>query len=189
MSMSCEQRVGDLVEAHLGVAHRRRRVGIDRAEIALAVDQRQAHGKILRHAHQRVIDRLVAMRMIFADDVADDARGFAIRPVPFVAVLVHRKEDAAMHRLEAVARVRQRPRHDHAHRVIEIAALHLLGDGDGPHIGRGGIARRLIVGICHLEGTGKTSTRPQSALTGRHRPSSEDAGLRPRHACPHRSRA
>ena len=142
-----EQRIGDLGEAHLGVAHRRGRIAVDRAEIALAVDQRQAHGEILRHAHQRVIDRLVAMGMVFADDVADHAGGLAIRLVPFVAVLVHRIEDAPMHRLEAVARVGQRARHDHAHGVIEIGALHLLDDGDGAHIGgaRTGFPGCLIV--------------------------------------------
>ena len=38
-----EQRVGGPGEAGLGVAHRRRRVAVHRAEVALAVDQRQAH--------------------------------------------------------------------------------------------------------------------------------------------------
>ncbi len=142
-----EQRIGDLGEAHLGVAHRRGRIAVDRAEIALAVDQRQAHGEILRHAHQRVIDRLVAMGMVFADDVADHAGGLAIRLVPFVAGLVHRIEDAPVHRLEPVAHVGQRAGHDHAHGVIEIGALHLLDDGDGAHIGgaRTGIPGCLIV--------------------------------------------
>ena len=97
-------------------------IAVDRAEIALPVDQRQAHGKILRHAHHRVINGLVAVRMIFADHVADDAGGFAVRLVPLVAVLVHRIEDAPVHRLEPVARIGQRARDDHAHRVIEIAS-------------------------------------------------------------------
>ncbi len=35
-----------------------------------------------------------------------------------------------MHRLQPVADIGQRPRHDHAHRVIEVGALHLLLDGD-----------------------------------------------------------
>ena len=37
-----EQRVGDLGQPRLGIAHRRRRIGIHRPEIALAVDQRHA---------------------------------------------------------------------------------------------------------------------------------------------------
>jgi hypothetical protein len=36
-----------------------------------------------------------------------------------------------MHRLEPVAHLGQRAAHDHAHRVIDVAALHLLLDVDG----------------------------------------------------------
>ena len=131
-----EQRLRDLGQAGFGVPHGGRRIAVDRAEIALAVDQRHAHGEILRHAHHRVIDRLVAVRMVFTDDVADDARRLVVRLVPLEAVLVHRVEDAAMHGLQPVARIRQRPRHDHAHGVIEIGAFHLVEDGNGTNIGR-----------------------------------------------------
>jgi len=55
--------------------------------------------KSLRHAHQRVIDRLVAVRMVFAHHIAGDARRFAIGLVPVIAILVHRIENAAMHGL------------------------------------------------------------------------------------------
>ena len=145
LSMSSGSALATLAQPHLGVAHGRRRIAVDRAEIALAVDQRQAHGEILRHAHQRVVDRLVAVRMIFAHHVADDARRFAIGLVPVVAVLVHRIEDAPVHRLQAVARVGQRARHDHAHGVIEIGALHLLRDRDGANIARTSVPRRRFV--------------------------------------------
>ena len=50
-----------------------------------------------------------------------------------------------MHRLQAVARIGQRARHDHAHGVIEIRALHLLDDGDWADIGWTGVGRKLIV--------------------------------------------
>ena len=125
-----EQRMRDLGEAHLGVAHGRRRIAVDRAEIALPVDERHAHGEFLRHADERVVDRLVAVRMVLADDVADDARRLAVRLVPVVAGLVHRVEDAPMDRLQPVAHVGQRAAHDHAHGVIEIAPPHLVGDRD-----------------------------------------------------------
>ena len=67
-----------LGQARLGVAHRRRRIAVHRAEIALPVDQRQAHREVLRHAHQRVVDRLVAVRVVFTHHVADDARRLAV---------------------------------------------------------------------------------------------------------------
>ena len=129
-----EQRHRRLGHPAFGVAHRRRRIVVDRAEIALPVDQRHAHREVLRHAHQRVVDRLVAVRMIFADHVADDARGLHVLLVGRMPLFVHRIEDAPMHRLEAVARVRQRTRHDHAHRVIEVRALHLVRDRHGPDV-------------------------------------------------------
>ena len=62
-----------LGEAGLGVAHGGGAIAIDIAEIALAVDQRVALGEILGEAHQGVVDRLVAVRVELADDVADDA--------------------------------------------------------------------------------------------------------------------
>ena len=142
-----EQRHRRLGEPRLGVAFGRRRVAVDRAEIALPVDQRQAHGEVLRQPHQRVVDRLVAMRMVFAHHVADDAGGFLVRLVRREAVLVHRVEDAPVHRLQAVAHVGQRPRHDHAHGVIEIAALHLFGDGDDANVRRGSVPRFWRIGI------------------------------------------
>ena len=76
-----EQMRADAREPALGVAHRRRRIAVHRAEIALAVDQRHAHREGLRHAHERVVDRGVAVRVVFAHHVADDARGFAVRAV------------------------------------------------------------------------------------------------------------
>ena len=122
------QLVRDLGTAHFGVAHRRRLIAVDRAEIALTVDQRHAHGEVLRQAHQGVVDRLVAMRVILAHHVADDHRRFAIGLVPVATVLVHRIEDAAMHGLQPVARVGQRSADDDAHRVIEIGAFQLVLD-------------------------------------------------------------
>ena len=129
-----KQRHRRVVETALGVPHRRRRIAVDRAVIALPVDQRQAHREILRHAHQRVVDRLVAVRVILTHHVADHAGRFDVFLVRRMAVLVHRKQDAPMHRLETVTRVRERPRHDHAHGVIEVAALHLLRDGNGANV-------------------------------------------------------
>jgi hypothetical protein len=46
------------------------------------------------------------------------------------AAFVHRIEDAAVDRFQAVTHVRQRAAHDHAHRVIEIGPLHFLENGD-----------------------------------------------------------
>ena len=129
-----EQRDRRLRQPRFRVPIGGRRIAVDRAEIALAVDQRHAHGEILRHAHHRVVDRLIAVRMIFTDDVADHARGLHVLLVGRVALLVHRVQDAPVHRLQAVARIGQRARHDHAHGVIEVGAFHLVENGDGANI-------------------------------------------------------
>ncbi len=118
-------------QAALGVAHGRRVVAVDRAEVALAVDQRVAQREVLRHAHQRVVDRRVAVRVVLAEHVADHARALDVGPVPDVVGLVHGEEHAPVHRLEAVAHVRQRAPDDHAHGVVEVRAAHLLFEGDG----------------------------------------------------------
>ena len=102
-----EQRHGRAREPDLGVALGRRRIAVDRAEIALPVDQRQAHGEFLRQAHQRVVDRLIAVRVVLTHRVAGDARRFVVGAVRRVVVLVHRKQDAAMHGLQPVAHVGQ----------------------------------------------------------------------------------
>ena len=136
-----------LGQTAFGVPHGRRRIAVDRTEIALAVDQRQAHGEILRHAHQRVVDRLVAVRVIFTHHVADHARRFHVFLVRRVALLVHGIEDAPMHRLEAVAHVRQRTRHDDAHGVIEVVALHLIGNGYRADVGGITALRFLIINV------------------------------------------
>ena len=143
-----DQRARHALKPHFGVAHGRGRIAVDRTEIALAVDQRQAHGEILRHPDQGVVHGLVAVRVIFTDDVADHARRLAIRLVPLVAVLVHRIEDAPVHGFEAVARIGQRARHDHAHGVIEVALLHLLGDGNRANVGGAAVCGREFVVVC-----------------------------------------
>jgi hypothetical protein len=68
------------------------------------------------------------VRVVLAHHVADDARRTSCRAAGAVAGLPHAVEHAAVHRLQAVAHVGQRAADDHAHRVIEVAALHLLFD-------------------------------------------------------------
>ena len=135
------QQVGcRLVHAHLGIAHGRGVVAVHRAEIALTVEQRQRHREILRHPHQRVVDRAVAVRVVLAHHVAHGTRRLAVGLVVRVAGLVHRVEDAPVHRFQPVAQVGDRPAHDHAHRVIEIATI-FISSGDRDR----GASRRLRV--------------------------------------------
>ena len=117
-------------EAALGVAHGRGRVVARRAEVALAVDERHPHRPGLRHPHQRVVDRAVAVRVVVAHDLADDPRALEEAAVRPVAAVVHRVQDPHVDRLEPVPDVGQRAADDDRHRVVDVAALHLVLDVD-----------------------------------------------------------
>ncbi len=121
-----QQLAGQPRHAHFGVAHRRRRIAVHGTEIALSVDQQIAHGEFLRHAHDGVVHRCIAVRMVFADDIADHARGFLVGLVPVVAQFAHGVQHAPVHGLQAVADVGQSAADDHAHRVIQVGFAHLV---------------------------------------------------------------
>ena len=122
--------VRHFVQARFGVTHGGRRIRVHRAEVALAVDQRQAHRPRLRQTGQCIVDRAVAMGVILTHDVADDTTGLAVGTTGNVARFLAGIENTAVNRLKAVAHVGQGAAHDHAHRVIEIARLHLIDDVD-----------------------------------------------------------
>ena len=72
-----EELRGDLGQPRLGVAVGGGVVAVDIAEVPLPVDQRIADGEVLGEAGERVVDRLIAVRMEVAHRVADDLRAFA----------------------------------------------------------------------------------------------------------------
>ena len=73
----------------------------------------------------------VAVRVVLADDVADDARGLLVGLVVVVAELAHGEQHAAVHGLQAVAHVGQRAPDDDAHGIVEIGLPHLVFEIDG----------------------------------------------------------
>ncbi len=141
-----EQELSDLGKARLGIALGRGRIAVNGAEVALPIDERHAHREVLRKAHERVVDGEVAVRVEVAHRVADDLRRLHVLLVPVEAQPLHRVEDAPVHGLQAVAYVGQRARDDHAHRVLEVGALHLVGDGNRANVARLFAAGSLVVG-------------------------------------------
>ena len=125
-----EHLVADAREPALGVAHRGGAVAVERAEVAGAVDERIAQREGLRHADERFVERRVAVRVEAAHHVADDLRALAVLGVGGQVLLPHRVEDAALHRLQAVADVGQRARGDDRQRVVEIARLRRFVERD-----------------------------------------------------------
>ena len=130
----------------LGVAHRRGRVVARRAEVALPRNQRGAHHPRLREAYQRVVDRRVTMRVVLTHHVTDHTAALREAPIGPVAAVVHRVQHASVDGLEPVAYVGERPRHDHAHRVVDVRALHfdLQLDRLDTRIRLG------VLGLCHV---------------------------------------
>jgi len=114
----------------------------------LSIHERIALRKILRQTHERVVNRLVAVRMVFADHVADDARALLETRSGIEFQLLHRPQEAAMHGLEAVAHVGQRARHDRGQRIGQIAFAQRVLEIDGADIGgkTGGHVESVLVG-------------------------------------------
>ena len=118
-----EQLVAEPRQAALGVAHRRGAVTVERAEVARSVDERVAQREGLRHAHQRLVERRVAVRVEASHHVADHGGALAVLAVGGEVLLPHRVQDPALHRLEAVADVGQGARRDHRQRVVQVPRL------------------------------------------------------------------
>src|SRR5215217_5946308 len=119
-------RVGVYVPQHLGrhagepgfcVPHRARWIAVYAPEVPLAVHKRVSEGEVLGHACQRVVDRLVPVRVVLAHDVSDDRRALTVRPVGLQAEILHGVENSPVDGLQSVTRVRQGARNDHAHGV------------------------------------------------------------------------
>ena len=102
-----QQQTGNLGHARFRVTHGGSIIAIDIAKIALPINQRIAHCKILRQTHQSVVNRLVTMRVIPANNIANNAGGFLKTLLGVKAQLPHGKQQAAMHGLQPVAHIRQ----------------------------------------------------------------------------------
>ena len=108
-----------------------------------------AASRRLGHPHQGVVDRAVAVGVEAAHDLADDAGGLHVPAVGPQVHVVHRVEDPALHRLEAVAGVGQRAGVDDRVGVLEEARAHLVADVDVDDVllevlRDGGVVRRAM---------------------------------------------
>ena len=107
----------------LGVPHSRRRVGIDTSEVALGVNQWVAHIPVLRESDKGSISCLVAVGMVVTARITDNLRTLTrLGPGPEIQI-IHGNKDASLGGLEAVTDIRQSPRDNHAHCVVEVRLL------------------------------------------------------------------
>ena len=151
----------------LGVAHGRGAVVAPRAEVPLPVDHRVPHGPRLGETHEGVVDRRVTVRVVVTHRVGDRLGRLHVTTLGPVAVVPHRVQDATVHRLEPVPNIRECSPDDDAHRVVDVASLHLGLDVDrldpvvAPGLGR---QRRVRHGLlfcrARSSATGHASTPP-----------------------------
>ena len=152
----------------LGVAHRGGRVVARRAEVAVPVDHRQPHRPRLGHPDQGVVDRAVAVRVQPAHHLADDAGALDVPAVGEQPHLVHRVEDPALHRLEAVAGVGEGAGVDDRVGVLQERRAHLVADVDVEDVLLEVVGEVLLGGTpCH----GPILSRAPHDAAGARRPS------------------
>ena len=118
--------LGDPHQPGFGVAHGRRSVPLDGAEVPVAVHQGLAPLELLGHDHQGFVDGAVSVGMVFTHGVADDTRAFPVWTVVADAQFVHIVQSPPLYRLEPVADIRQGAGDDHAHGIIDVRLLHLF---------------------------------------------------------------
>ena len=136
-----QKRPGDVGQPRLRVAHGRRVVAVDAAEVALPVHQRIAHRELLGQAHKGIVDGGIPVGVVLANDVADHA-GALLEPGRRVQLeLAHGEQEPPVHGLQAVAHVGKGARHDGGQGVRQIPLAKGVDEGGVADVsGRGGFA-------------------------------------------------
>ena len=117
---------GKFSQAGFGITHGGRTVAVDITEVSLAVNQRITYGKILSQAHHGTVNRTVAVRMIFTDDIADDTGAFLKTGLRIQMQLAHGKKQTAVNRFQSVADIRQRAVDNGRHGIRQVSFAQFL---------------------------------------------------------------
>ncbi len=127
---------GQRLQPGFGVAHGGRGVAIHRAKVAVPIHQGHAHVEVLGHPHQGVVHRRIAVGVVLTKHLTHHTGALPVGPVAGQSQLIHGVKNAPVHRLEAIAGIGQGPTHDHAHRILQIGARHLVAQigQDDPRI-------------------------------------------------------
>ena len=115
--------------ARFGVTRCGRTV-IQRPEVTVSIHQGNPQIERLSQTHQGLVNRGIAVRVQLTHDLADDALRLHVPLVGTQPHLIHLEHDAALHGLEAVARVGQRSGVDDGDRVLQEGSTHLIGHVD-----------------------------------------------------------
>ena len=129
--------------------------------MALPVHQRVAQGEVLGHPHHRVVNGRVAAEVVLPHHLADARCALAVASIGGQPqVRVHGVQNAPLHRLEAIADIRQGAAHDDGQRIA-LSGRFLQGYGlDDGHWGMlyralegcGAAFRRVLGGVWRKKG-------------------------------------
>ncbi len=97
-----------------------------RTEVTMALDQRVTHGEVLGHTRHGVVNGHIAMRVVFAHDVADYTRRFLEWLVGPHTHDGHAIDDPSLNWLHAILGIGQSPRSYGRHGIVEERGLYLL---------------------------------------------------------------
>ena len=126
-----EELFGKALHTAFGVTGSRGGVAVDGSEIALTFDQRGTHGERLCKADERIINRGIAVRVIFTHDFTDDSRRFDGRMTFGKPQLLHSVKNSAVDRLETVADIRDGASDIDTQRILQIRSMHNILNMNG----------------------------------------------------------
>ena len=118
--------VGDFGKPCFCVTISRRGVAVDRAEVAVSVDKRAADREVLSKPYESVVNRDVAVGVIFAENVADDKRALSERLVAGQIKFAHAVKDTAVYGFQTVPDVGNRTGYVDRHCVGDERFFHFL---------------------------------------------------------------
>jgi len=105
-------------------------IAIPAAKIALTINQRVTQGKVLRHAHQCIVGGLVAMRMVFTQNIAHHTGRFHGLGIVAQAHFIHGIQNSPLDRFLTIRTLGQRPALHHRNGVIKVGAFSVQAKGD-----------------------------------------------------------
>ena len=146
-----EHFVAELTESRLGVTVSSGGIAVHGTEVAVTVHQHIAHGEILRQTHHGIVNRSVAMGMVFTQHVTDAGGRFLKGLVGGQSAFIHGVKNPPMHRFQTVPHVGQGTTHNDAHGVFNIGLLHFLHQfalGDYL-VGKGDVLWFIRTIMCH----------------------------------------
>ena len=117
---------GNLTQPRFGIPLRRRRIAVHGTEVSLSFHKRHVDGKVLRKSYQRVVNRTVAVGVIFTHDLAYDTGALFGGLVVGVVHIVHCIQYPSVNGFQSVSHIGNGTAYVDRHGVSNERLAHLL---------------------------------------------------------------